>query len=38
MKCPKCGAEMRYDSELKVGNEKPIIIYYCPKCGELAHK
>ncbi len=38
MKCPRCGGEMRVDSEINVGDGKPIIIYYCPKCGEMANK
>ena len=38
MKCPRCGEEMRVDSEVNVGDGNSIIIYYCPNCGEMAHK
>ena len=37
MKCPRCGAEMKYDSEIKVQGTT-IVIYYCPKCNSTAHK
>lgn len=39
MKCPRCGALMRLDSEIDFHDGgKPMKIYYCPKCGEMAHK
>ena len=37
MTCPRCGAAMRLDSEINAGG-KPIRVYYCPNCGETAHK
>ena len=37
MRCPRCGAEMKYDSEINVQGSI-IVIYYCSKCGEMAHK
>ena len=37
MKCPRCGAEMKYDSEIKVQGTT-IVVYYCPKCNATAHK
>lgn len=37
MKCPRCNAEMKYDSEINIKG-KIIVIYYCPKCRETAHK
>ena len=39
MKCPYCGTKMEYDSEIDVGDgKKPIVIYVCPNCKELAHE
>ena len=39
MNCPRCGTKMCIDSKLGFGDGKPpVVIYYCPKCGEMAHK
>lgn len=39
MKCPRCGKEMRIDSQLDFKDGKPpVTVYYCPNCGEMAHK
>lgn len=37
MKCPRCGEKMKVDSKLVIEG-KTVTIYYCPKCGETAHK
>ena len=39
MKCPYCGEKMRIDTEIDFGDGKPpVVIYYCPSCGETTHK
>lgn len=37
MKCPRCGSKMVLDCEINVGG-KPIKIYRCTNCDEMAHK
>ncbi len=36
MTCPRCGTEMIVDIELDIDGK--VTIYYCPNCGEMAHK
>ena len=35
MNCPRCGAPMDYDTEIRFDDGK-IIIYVCPECHETA--
>ena len=37
MKCPRCGCKMELDCEINAGG-KPIKVYRCRNCGEMAHK
>lgn len=37
MTCPRCGATMKVDSKVTIDG-RPVTIYYCPKCGETAHR
>ena len=38
MTCPRCGTTMEVDSKWKIDDGKPMVIYNCPNCGEMAHK
>lgn len=37
MLCPRCKTVMKVDCKITIEGKK-LIIYYCPKCGEMAHK